>query len=242
MLRSVCLAVVVGALGFAGGARAQGALDAPVPTTASADGGVAVDQTGGSDAGLAASDTAAPPAKPQLKQSSAPAKPSAVAARFTVGFATEGGVFPGSILGAMVSLRLGGQRVSALLEAWTVFPTATAVSPAGTANTFSFGGTGGVCAELPVWSASLTGCALGRVGALLVEGRNATVSPAGLQPTAAAGLRVGLEWPRDSMLALVVNAHGFVPIVRGRFEAEGYRWEQPWFFGGGQVGLQLRSH
>ena len=164
--------------------------------------------------------------------------------RVRAGFITEWGSQPGGTLGASVGVRLGGPRWSALVEAWTLFPSVLADLsngvPAGSVNTWSVGGLAGPCYELPVLSGSLLGCALGRAGALLAEPRNLDPAKPAWLPTVAAGLRVGAEWPRASFLAFYLTAQAFVPLLRALVVGGGLDWGQGWVHGGGQVGLRVR--
>ncbi len=161
--------------------------------------------------------------------------------RMNVGFDAEWGVFPESLLGATVALRVGNATWSGLLEAWTVFPTAVEVSATGSVDAFAVGGIGGVCGQWVVSTVDLSGCLLGRGGALLISPRNdETVNPSGWQPTASAGGRVSVEWPRNSVLGLFVSAQLFVPVLRPYFRSDERSWFQPMVYGGGRIGFLLR--
>lgn len=160
--------------------------------------------------------------------------------RLNVGFQTEWGVFPESLLGATVSLRIGGGTWSGLLEAWTVFPAAVEVSTNGSIDAYALGGMGGVCGQWILSTIDMSACALGRGGALLIDPRNTTVDRPGWQPTAAVGGRFGVEWPRDSVLGLFVSAQLFVPVLRPYFRSDERSWFQPMVYGGGRIGFLLR--
>lgn len=168
--------------------------------------------------------------------------------RLNGGFSAEWGVYPESLLGGTLSLRIGNATWSGLIEAWTVFPTAVQMSDTGSINAFAIGGIGGVCGSWIVSTVDLSACALGRGGALLVEPKMANPVQQGWQPTVSAGGRFNVEWPRDSLLGLFVSAQVFVPIVRARIygatEEDGTprerSWVQPLVFGGMRIGFLLR--
>lgn len=168
--------------------------------------------------------------------------------RLSGGFSAEWGVFPESLLGGTLSLRVGNATWSGVLEAWTVFPTAIEMNDIGSVNAFALGGIAGVCGQWIVSTVDMSACALGRGGALLIEPKMSTPSPAGWQPTAAAGGRFNIEWPRSSLLAVYLSAQLFVPIIRAHFEGARDEagtplersWVQPWVYGGGRIGFLLR--
>lgn len=166
--------------------------------------------------------------------------PDAFGLRIGGGFVTEWGTHPESILGASLGVRLGVKLISLLLEGWTIFPTTWGVTTVGSLNLFSLGGHVGLCTEWWLLTAAITGCVMGRGGAMLVEGYATNPVPRGWQPSAAAGARVGLEWPRDEWIGLYVSTQAFVPIVRPRVTSDGASWVQPWVLGGGQIGIRVR--
>lgn len=169
--------------------------------------------------------------------------------RLNGGFSAEWGVYPESLLGGTLSLRIGNATWSGLIEAWTVFPAAVQMNDESSINAFAIGGIGGVCGSWIVSTVDLSGCALGRGGALLVEPKfESNPVQRGWQPVAAAGGRFNVEWPRDSLIGLVVSAQLFVPILRARIYgstddtgmALERSWVQPLVFGGMRIGFLLR--
>ena len=158
----------------------------------------------------------------------------------SLGGITEFGAHPSSMLGVTLGARIGGPVISGVIEGWTIFPTALIVSPTATLNAFSYGGTIGVCGEAVLLSGDILGCVIGRGGTTLLEGRNAETHPGGWIASAAGGLRLRGEWPRDSLLGFFISVEGFVPIIRTVVTAGDTTWKQPWVFGGGVIGLLLR--
>lgn len=166
--------------------------------------------------------------------------PGTVRAPLHVAVLTEGGVHPASLLGVEFGTRLGGERWSVLLGAWTMLPTTLSVSATGSVNLFSLGGVLGACAQFPLLAGLVVGCVAGRGGALYTQARAAGLGSPAWQPMASAGVTLSVEWPRDTIIALSLALHAWVPMVRPAVSSEGTSWAQPWVHGGGSIGLVAR--
>lgn len=198
---------------------------------------------------LAAGDVEGEAITEQLhEEPTSPFPTTGVQIRLNGGFSAEWGIFPESLLGGTLSARIGNDTWSGLLEAWTVFPTAVQMSDEGSVNAFALGGIGGICGQWIVSTIDMSACALGRGGALLIEPKDSNPVQQGWQPTASAGGRVSVEWPRDSLLGVFVSMQLFVPIVRAKLYGNTLSdgtplersWVQPLVFGGGRIGFLLR--
>lgn len=158
-----------------------------------------------------------------------------------LGFLTEWGNHPSAPLGLTLAVRVGGPNWSGVLEAWGLLPNSLGdLTGTGSLSVYSFGGIGGACYEHAVLSGALMGCVLGRGGVMRFDPRNVADLQGQWQPTVAAGVRAGGEWPRNSFVAFYVTAHAFVPIVRPYLRGENVGWTQTWVFGGAQVGFRVR--
>jgi hypothetical protein len=170
----------------------------------------------------------------------APLTPGTLRAPLRVAVLTEGGVHPMGLLGAELGTRVGGERWSVLVGAWTMLPTTLAVSDTGSVNVYSLGGMLGACGQSPLLAGLVVGCVSGRGGALYTQARNSSPTTPTWQPMASAGAQLWVEWPRDTTIALTVALQAWVPIVRPAVASDGTSWSQPWVHGGGSIGLVAR--
>lgn len=148
----------------------------------------------------------------------------------------ELGQQPGNFFGLAAGIRVGGRSIFFMLDALALPPSSTAAAP-GSVELFSVGGELGVCGRL--WLVS--GCGIVRALAMRFEGRGLTDARTGWLPAVSAGLRVSIEWPRATLLALTANAEARGALARPRLLVGGEpAWEQPFLLGSLGLGVLAR--
>lgn len=181
---------------------------------------------------------AAPAPAPVVVAPAAPvSEPVVVKTAITFAAGADIGQQPEGILGIRAGVRVGGKTLTGLLEGVVILPSRLNLAGGGAIDAFFVGGDAGVCAGASVF----VGCALVRAGAMRFQGVQLTDVQSGWLPAFSAGVRAGLEWPKESVLAVQLAGELRVPITRLRvLVGDDLAWGQNWVIGSVQAGLIVR--
>ena len=177
--------------------------------------------------------------RPPVAQAAAPPPAELPPARVVAGIAAGAdiGQQPDGLVSARLGARVGGGRVSGLLELVLTLPSRLRLSGGGSIEGQFVGGDAGVCLGASVF----VGCALLRAGAMRYGGADLDMASQGWLPSLSGGVRAAVEWPRNSLVAVQASLELRVPITRlSLYVGEQLAWQQNWVIGALQAGLVVR--